>query len=96
MKWSLFVSLAYHLMFMILTIEIQSWLLNFSNKTICIINLIRKAFSMCYRRHSELIAKYNVSFRTLLQQGMFYGDLFLKKKKKKKIIILENILGNLF
>ena len=40
---------------------------------------IRKAFSNFYHRHSELIVKYNIGLKTLLQQGIsetiFYGDL---------------------
>ena len=40
---------------------------------------IRKAFSKFYLRHSELIVKYNIGIKTLLQQGIsepiFYGDL---------------------
>ena len=40
---------------------------------------IRKAFSKFYHRHSELIIKYNIGLKTLLQQGIsepiFYGDL---------------------
>ena len=39
---------------------------------------IRKAFSKFYHRHSDLIVKYNIGFKTLLQQGIsepiFYGD----------------------
>ena len=39
---------------------------------------IRKAFSKFYHRHSELIVKYNIGLKTLLQQGIsepiFYGD----------------------
>ena len=39
---------------------------------------IRKAFSKFYLRHSELIMKYNIGLKTLLQQGIsepiFYGD----------------------
>ena len=31
---------------------------------------IRKAFSILYHRHSELIAKYNIGLKTLLQQGI--------------------------
>ena len=42
---------------------------------------IRKAFSKFYYRHSELIVKYNIGLKTLLQQGIsepiFYGDLVL-------------------
>ena len=40
---------------------------------------IRKAFSKFYYRHSELIVKYNIGLKTLLQQGIAeptsYGDL---------------------
>ena len=46
---------------------------------------IRKAFSKSYQRHSELIVKYNIGFKTLLQQGIykpiFYGDLVYKFKR---------------
>ena len=31
---------------------------------------IRKAFSKCYHRHLELIVKYNIRLKTLLQQGI--------------------------
>ena len=45
----------------------------------CFENKIRKAFSKFYHRHSELIVKYNIGLKTLLQQGIsepiFYGDL---------------------
>ena len=38
---------------------------------------IRKAFSEFYHRHSELLVKYNIWLKTLLQQGIpepiFYG-----------------------
>ena len=43
---------------------------------------IRKAFSKLYHRDSELIVKYNICLKTLLQQGIsepiFYGDLVYK------------------
>ena len=48
---------------------------------------LRKAFSKCYRRHFELIEKYHVSLKKLMQQGIctynpvFYGDLVYKFKK---------------
>ena len=46
---------------------------------------IRKAFSKFYHRHSELIVKYNIGLKTLLQQGisepLFYGDLVYKFKR---------------
>ena len=46
---------------------------------------IRKAFSKFYHRHSELIVKYNIGLKTLLQQGIsepiFHGDLVYKFKQ---------------
>ena len=43
---------------------------------------LRKAFSKFYYRHSELIVRYNICLKTLLQQGIsepvFYGDLVYK------------------
>ena len=46
---------------------------------------IRKAFSKFYHRHPELIVKYNIWLKTLLQQGIsepiFYGDLVYKFKR---------------
>ena len=46
---------------------------------------IRKAFSKFYHRHSELIVKYNIGLKTLLQQDIsepiFYGDLVYKFKR---------------
>ena len=46
---------------------------------------LRKAFSMFYRRHYELISKFNVGKKSLLHQGLsepeFYGDLVYKFKK---------------
>ena len=39
----------------------------------------RKAFSKFYRRHFDLVSKYNVGLKTLLLQDLsepeFYGDL---------------------
>ena len=46
---------------------------------------LRKAFSKFYRRHYELISKFNVGLKSLLLQGLsepeFYGDLVYKLKK---------------
>ena len=46
---------------------------------------IRKAFSTFYHRHSELIVKYKIGLKTLLQQGIsepiFYVDLVYKFKR---------------
>ena len=46
---------------------------------------IRKTFSKFYHKHSELIVKYNIGLKNLLQQGIsepiFYGDLVYKFKR---------------
>ena len=46
---------------------------------------IGKAFSKFYHRQSELIIKFNIGLKTLLQQGisvpMFHGDLSYKFKR---------------
>ena len=46
---------------------------------------LHKAFSKFYRRHFELIEKYHVSLKKLMQQGIsnpeFYGDMVYKVKK---------------
>ena len=40
---------------------------------------LRKTFSKFYRRHYELVSKFNVGLKTLLHQSLsepeFYGDL---------------------
>ena len=52
---------------------------------------IRKAFSKFYHRHSELIVKYNIGLKTLLQQGIseriFYCDLVYNLYE-----LLENLI----
>ena len=46
---------------------------------------IRKLFTKFYHSHSELIVKYIIGLKTLLQQGIsepiFYGDLVFKFKR---------------
>ena len=46
---------------------------------------LRKTFSKFYRRHYELISKFNVGLMSLLREGLseqeFYGDLVYKFKK---------------
>ena len=46
---------------------------------------IQKALSKFYHWHSELIVKYNIGLKTLLQQGIsepiFYGDFVYKFKR---------------
>ena len=45
----------------------------------------RKAFSNFYRRHNELVSKFNVGLKSLLHQGLsepeFNGVLVYKLKK---------------
>ena len=47
---------------------------------------LRNTFSKFYRRHHELVSKFNVELKTLLHQGLseleFYGVLIYKLKKK--------------
>ena len=46
---------------------------------------IRKAFSKFYRRHFDIVSKYNVGLKTFLLQGFsepeFYGDLIYEFRK---------------
>ena len=46
---------------------------------------LRTAFSKFYRRHFDIVSKYNVGLKTLLLQGLsepeFYGDLVYKFRK---------------
>ena len=46
---------------------------------------LRKTFSKFYRRHYELVSKFNVRLKALLHQGLsepeFYGDLVYRFKK---------------
>ena len=46
---------------------------------------IRKAFSKFYRRHFDIVSKYNVGLRTLLLEGLsepeFYENLMYKFRK---------------
>ena len=48
-------------------------------------NTIRKAFSKLYRRHFDIVSKYNGGLKTLLLQGLsepeYYGDLMYKFRK---------------
>ena len=54
----------------------------------------QKAFSKFYHRHSELIVKYNIGLKTLLQQGIsepiFYGDLVYKFKLENIILVINS------
>ena len=46
---------------------------------------LRKAFSKFYRRHFDLVSKYNIGLKTLLLQGLsepkFYRDFVYKFRK---------------
>ena len=46
---------------------------------------IRKAFSKLYRRHFDIVSKYNVGLKTPLLEGLsepkFYGDLVYNFRK---------------
>ena len=46
---------------------------------------IRKAFSKFYRRHFDIVSKYNVRLKTFLLEGLsepeFYGDLVYKFRR---------------
>ena len=68
---------------------------------------LRNTFSKFYRRHYELVSKFNVGLKTLLHQGLsepeFYGDLVYKFKKNvgrvdfsdqfRKIIVCYKHIG---
>ena len=71
---------------------------------------LRKAFSKFYRRHFDIVSKYNVGLKTLLLQGLsepeFYGDLVYKFRKiigkndfpyhfKKKVVRYKKIGYNI-
>ena len=55
---------------------------------------LRKAFSKFYRRHYELISKFNVGLKSLLHLGLsepeFYDDLVYKFKKIRGIIYFSD------
>ena len=67
---------------------------------------LRKTFSKFYRRHYELVSKFNVGLKTLLHQSLseaeFYGDLIYKFKtivgradfsdQLKKLSFVTNVL----
>ena len=79
---------------------------NFLDKDIDIINFVRR-FQNFYRRHFDLVSKYNVGLKTLGLQGLskpeFYGDLVYKFRKIigkydfpyhfKKIIVCYKKIG---
>ena len=60
---------------------------------------LRKAFSKFYRRHYELISKFNVGLKSLFHQGLsepeFYGDIVYKFKKIRDITDFSDQLEKL-
>ena len=73
----------------------------------CLYHKLRKTFSKCYRRHYELVSKFNVGLKTLLHEGLsepeFHCDLVYKFKQNvgradfsdqfRKIIISYKRIG---
>ena len=65
----------------------------------CQHHILPKTYSKFYRRYFDLVSKFNVEFKSLLQKGLsepeFYGDLVYKfrKKKKKKACMLAITLA---
>ena len=71
-------------------------------------DIVRKTFSKLYRRHYDLVSKFNTGLKFLLKQGLsepeFYGDLVYKFRKIvgrndysdqfKKTIIRYKRIGN--
>ena len=59
-------------------------LLNFSSR-VSRYHMLRRAFSKFYRRHNELVSKFEVRLKYLLHHDLsepeFYGDLVYKFKK---------------
>ena len=68
-----------------LTLEINVYRPNFSNRAIGIINFEKPFLNFIVDTMNELISKYNVGLKTLLSEGLsepeFYGDLVYKFKK---------------
>ena len=60
---------------------------------------LRKSFPKFYHRHFELIERYHVSLKKLMQQDIsnpeFYGDWYINLRKSSKIqtsLIFSNVL----
>ena len=55
---------------------------------------LRKAFSKFYRRHNELISKFNVRLKSILHQGLsepeYYGDFIDKFKKIRGMTVFSD------
>ena len=93
-SFNLFALLGCLVVWLSLMLVIEALLPNLYNKDIGIISF-GKLFSEFYRRHCELVSKYNTGLRSLLRQGLsepeFYSDLVYKFRK---IIGKQNFLIN--
>ena len=82
---NLFVLQEYVLILMHSTIETQFLTSKLLKQGYRYHKLCKVFFSKFYYRHSELIVKYSICLKTLLQQGIsepvFYGDLVYKFKR---------------
>ena len=71
-------------MLMTLILAMNAKPLHFSNR-VYRYHKLRKASSKLYRRHNELVSKFNVGLKSLLHQGIsepeFYGEIVYKFKK---------------
>ena len=71
----------YHSLFGLLECLVMSLTLTLRNQ----IHKLRKKLSNFYRRHFDLVSKFNTGLKSLLKQGIsepeFYGDLVYKFKK---------------
>ena len=69
--------------------KMNSFMSGLSVQQGCRYHKLRKTFSKFYRRHYELISKYNVGLKTLLSEGLsepeFYGDLVYRFNTLKGI-----------
>ena len=98
---NLFDLLEFLVMLVTVILVIRFWQQNVSDKDIDIINFIS------YRRHFDIVSKYNIGLKTFLLQGLsepeFYGNLVYKFRKIigkndfpyhfKKIIVRYNKIG---
>ena len=61
---------------------------------------LRKAISKFYRRHSDLVSKFNVRLKSLLQQGLsepeFNGDLVYSEKYMFAMTSIPDFIKSFF
>ena len=61
---------------------------NFSSRAIGILNF-EKTFSKSYRRHYELISKFNVGLKTLLREGLSEPEFLAHLSRRLKDELIE-------